>query len=250
VTEEHRTSGADDASGDDRPDEVVMPLEGHLEELRIRIIRAIVFFFVACLGCFAASDTLLALVIRTAPSQTFIFLSPLEPILVKLKMAVLCALMVALPYSLFEAWAFVRPGLKPAERRQSVLFVPPILLCFAAGAMFAYFVFLPVAVQFFLEMAGPGLEARFSIAQYTEFALMFMLLFGGLAELPLVLLFLGKVGLVSSRTLARKRPTVIVAIFVLAGIFTPPDWVSQVLVAIPVLLLFEAGLLALRLFGL
>ena len=239
-----------DDEGECWQDDKVMPIEGHLAELRARIIRSVGFFFLACILSFSFSDTILGLITRTAANQTFIFLSPLEPIMVKLKMAVLCGLILAIPSILFEAWAFISPGLKPDEQRYSFLFVPPILICFAMGALFAYFIFLPVAVTFFLQMAGPGLEAKLSIGQYTEFTLMFMLLFGILAELPLVLLFLGKVGLVSSDYLVQKRPTLIVAIFLFAGIFTPPDWVTQVLVAIPVLLLFEAGILALRIFGL
>ena len=245
-TDEQQSGSEEECWQDDK----VMPIEGHLEELRARIIRSVVFFFLACMFSFSFSDTILSLITRTAAGQTFIFLSPLEPIMVKLKMAVLCGVILSIPYILFEAWAFIRPGLKPDERRYSFLFVPPILICFSLGALFAYFIFLPVAVTFFLQMAGPGLEAKLSIGQYTEFTLMFMLLFGILAELPLVLLFLGKVGLVSSDYLIKKRPTLIVAIFLFAGIFTPPDWVTQVLVAIPVLLLFEAGILALRIFGL
>ena len=234
--------------GDD--DEPIMPIEGHLEELRTRIIRGIGFFFLACMLSFYLSDMLLALVVRTASDQSFIFLSPIEPIMVKLKISVLCGFVLAIPYVLFEAWAFVRPGLKPVERRYSLLFIPPIIVSFALGALFAYFIFLPVAIRLFLELAGPNLEAQFSIAQYTEFILMFMFLFGLLAELPLVLLFLAKIGLIDSKTLCEHRPTVIVSMFIISGLFTPPDWITQVFVAVPVVLLFELGIFLLRFFDL
>lgn len=230
-------------------DDVVMPLEGHLDELRTRLLRVAGFVVLASMACFAASDSILGLVTATAPGQRFIFLSPVEPIMVKLRLALLCGVGLAVPYALLEAWAFIRPGLRPAERRLSVLFVPPVLLCFAGGVALGWLVFLPVGVDFFVALAGPGLTAQFSIAAYTEFALTVLLVFGLMAELPLVLLFLGRVGLVTPETLTKHRGTVVVTIFLLAGLFTPPDWVSQVLVAIPLVLLYETGLLLVRCFG-
>lgn len=226
---------------------LIMTVEGHLDELRTRVLRSIAFLFVAVMGALYFSDEILLILTGSAPSSDFIYLSPVEPIMVKFRLSLLTGLMLLVPYCLIEVWAFARPGLKDIEKKLSIMFVPPILFSFVGGAFFAFSFLLPLAVSLSLRMAGPALEAKFSIAAYSEFVLMFMLVFGVIAELPVIMVLLGKTGLINSEMIARKRPGLIVTIFILAGFFTPPDWMTQLLVAIPLLLLFEAGLLGLRL---
>lgn len=256
---DHSLSDLDEFTADDSFDDVssgrssvkegplIMTVEGHLDELRTRVLRSIAFLFVAVMASLYFSDEILLLLTGSAPSSDFIYLSPVEPIMVKFRLSLLTGLMLLVPYCLIEVWAFARPGLKDIEKKLSIMFVPPILLSFVGGAFFAFRFLLPLAVSLSLRMAGPTLEAKFSIAAYSEFVLMFMLVFGVIAELPVIMVLLGKTGLISSEMIARKRPGLIVTIFILAGFFTPPDWMTQLLVAIPLLLLFEAGLLGLRL---
>jgi sec-independent protein translocase protein TatC len=225
---------------------LTMTVEGHLDELRIRVLRLIAFLFVAVTGALYFSDEILQLVTGSASSTDFIYLSPLEPVMVKFRLSLLTGFMLLIPYCLIEVWAFARPGLKDIEKKMSILFVPPILISFFGGAFFAFRFLLPLAVSLSQSMAGPTLEAKFSIAAYSEFVLMFMLIFGLIAELPVIMILLGKVGLINSEMIGRKRPGIIVAIFILAGFFTPPDCLTQLLVAIPLLLLFEAGFLGLK----
>jgi sec-independent protein translocase protein TatC len=221
-----------------------LTLEEHLEDLRRRLIVSLVIVVIATVFSYIFAKDLLAFLMR--PVSNLVFISPTEVFLTYLKLALFGGIFLSIPVLLFEIWQFISSGLKKAERKYILIFGPFSVLLFLAGATFAYFIVLPLGIKFLLSFAPENVQPMISVANYISFATMFFLAFGMVFEVPLMVLFFTKVGLVTPAFLSKNRKYVILLIFVAAAIFTPPDIVTQVLLAAPLLVLFEFSLLLSR----
>ncbi|MBI5814718.1 MAG: twin-arginine translocase subunit TatC [Nitrospinae bacterium] len=229
-------------------EEEKLPFTTHLEELRQRLIYCLVTVGVVFMAVYAVSGDIYQFV-RKPIGIDLVFLSPTEAFFVYLKLSIYVAVMISTPMLLYQAWEFVAPGLLAVERRYTGAFVVIGTLFFAIGAAFCYFAVLPIGLQFLIGYGGEGLKPMISVGNYLSFVFMFTLAFGIIFEMPLVIVFLASMGLVTPDWLAKQRSYFIVGDFVVAAILTPtPDVVSQLMMAVPMMILFEAGLFAARFF--
>jgi sec-independent protein translocase protein TatC len=220
----------------------------HLIELRDRLLRAIIGLLVAfvCLFPFANDIyTLLAhpLLAKLPKGGQMIATAVTTPFFVPMKVAMLVAVVVSLPYTLYQAWAFIAPGLYQHEKRFAIPVIVLSTLLFLVGMAFAYLLVFPVVFGFITGTAPEGVAVMTDIGNYLDFVITLFLAFGLAFEVPVVVVVLVKLGMVSVVTLKEIRPYVIVGAFVIGAIFTPPDVISQVMLAVPLWLLYEAGIL-------
>lgn len=227
-----------------------MTLIGHLSELRRRIMWAAISVVLATLGAFFFTDnviTLLKAPLKETPNAHIIFTTPGEGFGAYLQVALSLGIVVSLPFVLLQAVLFVAPGLTRKEKTYLYALLPASLISFAIGATFAYLVLIPPAIQFLVNFGSQIAEPFININAYIGTITRLLLYVGLIFELPLVIFFLAKVGVVNARWLSRKRKYVVVLIFVVAAIVTPtPDPINQLLVALPMIVLFEVGVLLAR----
>ncbi len=230
------------------------PFTAHLEELRSRLIKSFIAVTIGFLLSYAFKEKIfevltLPLIKVMNEGDHLIYTNLPEAFFTFLKAAFISGIMVASPYLLYQFWMFVAPGLYDKERRM----VLPILflstLFFLGGALFGYFVVFPLGFEFFLSFASDTIRPMPSMKEYLGFASKLLLAFGVAFELPLVLTFLARLGIVSVDMLKRYRKYAILLFFVAAAILTPPDVVSQVLMAVPMMLLYELSIFGARIFG-
>jgi sec-independent protein translocase protein TatC len=228
------------------------PLIAHLLELRARLLRALLGIALVFLplAVFFAQDlyTLLAapLLQLLPPGSTMIATEVASPFLAPLKLAAVAALVLAMPWVLYQVWAFVAPGLYRSEQRLVAPLLASSTLLFYAGIAFAYFVVLPLVFRFTLAFAPVGVTVMTDITHYLDFALALFIVFGLTFEVPVAIVLMVWSGFVTPAALASKREYVLVGVFVVAAVLTPPDVVSQVLMAVPTYLLYELGIVAAR----
>lgn len=221
----------------------------HLIELRDRllhIIAGVVVTFI-CLFPFANNIyTLLAhpLLSRLPRGGQMIATAVTTPFLVPMKVAMLAAVVISLPYTLYQLWGFVAPGLYQHEKRFAAPLIVLSTLLFLTGMAFAYFLVFPVVFGFITGTAPEGVAVMTDIGNYLDFVITLFLAFGIAFEVPVAVVLLVKLGVVQIATLKEVRSYVIVGAFVIGAIFTPPDVVSQIMLAVPLWLLYEAGILA------
>jgi sec-independent protein translocase protein TatC len=226
-----------------------MPFLRHLDELRRRLFRAAAAVGVGMVLAFVFSERIVAFLARPV-AVPLVFISPAEAFWANLKVAFVGGLMLGLPVVLYQTWKFVEPGLYPEERRLGGLFVLAGWILFLMGVAFCTFVVFPFAIKFLLGYKTEGLQPMLSIGMYIDFAVKFMLAFGLIFELPPVITLLARLGLVTPQVLAANRKYAVLGAFVLAAILTPtPDIFNQCLMAVPLMLLFELGVLCARWFG-
>lgn len=218
-----------------------MSLIGHMEELRRRLIVCVLTVLACSIFSYFYSDKILAILKRPFP-HSLVFIAPQEPFVITLKIALFGGIIFALPMIAYQAWQFISSGLKEKEKRYLFFYSPFSLLLFLSGASFAYFLVVPVGLRFLLSFGGGSLQPMISISKYLSFITLMILAFGIVFELPLVLMFLARIGVVSPQFLAKKRKVFIIAIFVLAAILTPPDVFTQILLAGPLLILYEVSI--------
>ena len=223
----------------------------HLIELRARLVRAIVAVLVVMLCLFPWAkeiySALAAPLLHALPKgATMIATDVTGTFFVPLKVTLMAAFLIALPYVLWQVWAFVAPGLYQHERRLAMPVLVSSFLCFLAGMAFAYFIVFPIAFGFFAGYAPAGVTMMTDIDKYLSFVLTMFIAFGITFETPVVVIVLVRFGIVSLEKLRAMRPYMIVGAFVIGAVFTPPDVVSQLLLAVPLWLLFELGLLLAR----
>jgi sec-independent protein translocase protein TatC len=221
----------------------------HLIELRTRLLRAVaglVLVFVALLPFANRLYALLALPLldKLPKGGQLIATEVASPFFAPLKLAFFVALVIAMPWLLYQLWAFVAPGLYKRERRLALPLLASALVLFYAGCAFAYFVVLPAVFTFLNKVTPVGVTMMTDISNYLDFVLVIFLAFGASFELPVALVILALLGWVTPKQLREWRGYAIVAIFVLAAVITPPDVVSQMLLALPMILLYEAGIIA------
>jgi sec-independent protein translocase protein TatC len=224
----------------------------HLGELRTRIVRGLIALLVGLVITFPLSQRIVDYLARPIQTtgNTLVFLAVTEAFWVQMKVALIAGLFLASPAILWQVWAFVAPGLYQHEKKYAVPFVIIGSLMFVAGGAFSLFVVTPYAINFLLSFARPGLQPMISIGSYIDFLLKFTLAFGLVFELPIGITLAARLGLVTPKTLARNRKYAILGSFVTAAILTPtPDAFNQVLMAGPLIILYEVGIVSARLFG-
>ncbi len=235
----------------------------HIEELRKRLIISIIFIAVGASAGFYFSEELLNIMefplrsrfqislhnpyiklITSSSPIKLVFLKPIEAIWTYLKLGLIAGLIIALPLVLYEIWLFIKPGLFPAERKYVRLFVAAAGIFFVIGGLFSFFIILPFAMKFLLSYGTSELVPMLSVEQYVDFCLQFILSFGLVFELPFVLLILSAIGIVSPKGLAENRRYAVVGAFILGAVLSPsPDVFNQTLVAVPLIVLYEVGIL-------
>jgi sec-independent protein translocase protein TatC len=226
-------------------------LISHLIELRQRLLKAVVAVFLCFIPCAFFSDKLFTLValplIRKMPEGTsMIATSLISPFMAPLKLALFVALFIAMPYVLFQVWAFVAPGLYKREKRFAIPLMVSSILLFYAGVAFAYFVVFPLMFSFLTTTAPTGVQVMTDITNYLDFVLLLFFAFGIAFEMPVATVLLASTGLVRVETMAKNRGYVLLGIFVIAAFLTPPDALSQTAMAVPMWLLYEVGIILSR----
>lgn len=223
----------------------------HLAELRTRLIRAMLAVALVCIPCLYYSETIfeflarpIAKVLPTGSSMVYIGLP--DPFFTYIKVALITALFITIPYVLFQLWLFIRPGLYQHERRLAGPFVIVTTLLFYSGAAFAFFLVFPAAFKFFVSFQSDLLKPMISIKEYVALVMSLMLAFGVVFETPIVVVLLGLLGLIQVSTLKKGRRYFVLIAFIIGAILTPtPDVVNQSLMAVPMIILYEFGIWAL-----
>ncbi|HOJ51694.1 MAG TPA: twin-arginine translocase subunit TatC [Syntrophales bacterium] len=230
-------------------EEEKMPLTSHLEELRKRLVRILIAVGVGFVVCYYVRDYLYYVITRPLVSvlpkgSHMIFTGLPEAFFVYMKICFFASLFLTSPFTFYQLWKFVSPGLYPHERRYVAPFVISSTFLFLLGIAFGYFIVLPPAFGFFVSFSTDFLKPMISFKEYLSFSLKLLFAFGLSFELPVLIYFLTKIGVVSSRLLKKQRRYAILIIFIIAAILTPsPDAFTQILMALPLLVLYELGII-------
>lgn len=236
-------SNTSDNGGKEHP----MSLLEHLGELRRRLIRCFIIIGVSFFICYGVADVLFRYLslplVKVMPADTkLIFTGVPEGFFVYLKVAFVAALFIASPYIFYQIWAFISPGLYDEEKR----YIWPLALSsaffFLGGSSFCYFVVFPFAFTFFMSYSTDTILAMPSLNEYLSFSLKLLIAFGLIFEMPLFAFFLAKMRLITAEKMRAVRKYAILAVFIIAAILTPPDVFSQILMAIPMLILYEISI--------
>ncbi|MBM4141150.1 MAG: twin-arginine translocase subunit TatC [Nitrospira sp.] len=249
--------------------DIRMPLTSHLSELRNRIIIALIAFSVGFIVAFIYSEDLfkfLTLPLRSDISfrlsppfvlmmeksikvPPLVFLAPAEAFWMHMKVSMITGLMISLPVIFLQLWKFISPGLLQKERKYVIPFVVITTVFFMLGALYCFFLVLPFAMGFLLTYKTGSMTPMISVGSYVDFCIKFILAFGLIFELPIAIIFFTRIGVVTPKTLAKNRKYAILIAFIAAAILTPtPDVFNQTLMAVPMIVLYEAGILISRIF--
>jgi sec-independent protein translocase protein TatC len=223
-------------------------LISHLLELRSRLIRALISVGIVALPCMYYSNMLFTYIaqplLRTLPKgATMISISVMAPLVTPFKLSMYVALVIAMPYVLYQIWAFIAPGLYRHERRFAVPLLVSSVLLFYAGIAFAYYVVFPLMFAFFTATAPTGVQMMTDMTQYLDFVLLLFVAFGLAFEIPVAIVLLVWTGLIRLQTLRKNRGYVLLGVFLQAAVITPPDVVSMTAMALPMYALYEIGIL-------
>ncbi len=223
------------------------PLIAHLIELRDRILRAMIAVLLIFAGLFYFSRDIYTIVARplmnALPEGTSMIATEVAaPFLVPFKLTLYVSILVAMPVILHQIWAFIAPGLYRNEKRLAIPLLISSVLLFYLGAAFAYFVVFPLIFTFFTGIAPEGVAIATDIGRYLDFVMKLFVAFGLAFELPIAIVLMVSAGVTTIESLREKRPYIIVGCFVVGMLLTPPDILSQTLLALPMWVLFELGL--------
>ncbi|TAL27453.1 MAG: twin-arginine translocase subunit TatC [Nitrospirae bacterium] len=260
-----------EVGSDSQPDEK-MPLTEHLGELRRRILISLTALLAAFAVAFNYSEEIFKGLIfplkyslsfsmqnpfvriisheKIAQGTKLVFLAPAEAFWMSMKVSFVAGLLPALPIIFYQLWKFISPGLMPKEKKYALPFIVSATGLFMVGAAFCFFIVLPFAMEFLLTYKlGDVLMPMLSVGQYVDFCLKFILAFGIIFELPIIIIFSTRMGIVTPKTLAKNRKYAVLIAFIVAAALTPtPDAFNQVLMAVPIIILYEAGILISRIF--
>mgnify|MGYP001774172927 CR=1 FL=1 len=232
------------------------PLVSHLAELRRRLIIALVTWLIGFAACYHKAEWLFEQISQPVQQalpegSSLVFIHATEPFFAYLKVAALAGFIVTLPVILWQVWMFVSPGMYKHERRMAIPFVLFSCLCFGTGTYFGFVYVFPVIFTFLINfgLAAGDVHAMLSMGAYLSMAIHLLLAFGVVFELPIVLVFLARIGLVDYQWLARQRRYAFLLGFIVGAILTPPDLFSQISIALPFILLYEIGIWGARLVG-
>ncbi len=232
---------------EERQEEKVMTLTEHLEELRQRLIKSLLAVAAATALSFFFIDPVMGLLIRLSGGHKVVALSPAETFMTTMKVALFSGVALAMPVLIYQLLRFLAPGLTRQERRLVLTAVPFVFGFFLAGVAFGYFVLIPAALQFLLGFGSQYVDNQLRISDFLSFVTTFLLAVGGMFETPVVIFAAVKLGLISRKRLASYRRYVFLLSFVLGAIITPTgDPLNMTLLALPIYLLYELGLLLAR----
>ena len=236
------TSGT--ATEENSSTERVMPFLEHLEELRQRLLKAILSVVLFTIGSYFISKQLMKILVSPYPNkdEKLIFLAPTENFMVHIKVALFAGIILSLPVIFYQLWKFVAPGLYKKEQKYVPMIVFFSTFSFMVGALFCYFIIIPYGLNFLLNFNTEQFEASIQIKEYLKFVTLLILVFGVIFELPLLSFFITKMGIVTPEFLRTKRRYGIVTIFIFAAVLTPPDVFTQVCLAGPLILLYEISI--------
>ncbi|WP_174406142.1 twin-arginine translocase subunit TatC [Desulfovibrio subterraneus] len=231
-----------------------MTLVQHLDELRKRLKYIALAAIVGCLACYGFAEELFNLLVapmvRFMPEQSsFIFTAPQEAFLTYLKVAALAGIFLTSPYIFYQVWAFIAPGLYEEERKYIVPVAVFSALFFVGGASFGYFVVFPAAFEFFMSFNNEHIQAMLKLDEYLSFSIKLLLAFGFVFEMPLFALVLSRIGILTADMMRKVRRFAVLGAFVVGAILTPPDVFSQLLMAGPLLVLYEVSIIVASVFG-
>jgi len=228
-------------------------LMDHLIELRDRLLHMVLAILVVFLALFAFSDDIFTLaaapLLKLMPAGTSMIATGVtSPFLVPFKLVMMLSVLLTIPYLLHQIWSFIAPGLYSHEKKLAAPLLISSVVLFYCGIAFAYFVIFPILFGFFIGIAPQGVAVMTDIGQYLDFIIAIFLAFGIAFEVPVATFLLVAAGITTPDKLAAKRPYIIIGAFVIGMVLTPPDVISQSLLAVPIWLLFELGLFMSRLF--
>jgi sec-independent protein translocase protein TatC len=229
-----------------------MPFMEHLGELRVRIMRALYGLLAGTVIALPFSERIVDWLARpvTKLGYDLVFTAPAEAFWVQMKVGLIAGVFIAAPVILWQVWAFIAPGLHQHERKYAMPFVLIGSVMFVLGGAFSLYVVTPYALTFLLSYARPGLKPMITLENEVDFLLKFTLAFGAVFELPLALTLLARMGVVTARMLAKNRKYAILGAFIAGAILTPtPDAFNQALMAGPLIILYEVGIVSARIFG-
>ena len=224
-----------------------MTVAGHLNELRRRLFWIAAAFIGASLLCFLFIQKFVDVALAMSPGFSFVYLSPSELFTSYLKLSFILGLVFSSPFILWQIWAFIQPGLTEEEGKSALSAIIAGFVFFLVGAVFCFVVVLPITLQFFYNFNGSkDITASISFNNYMNFVLGMLVAFGAVFEMPVLSYLLARLGLVKPEWLVAGRKYAILVVFILAAIITPPDVVSQLMTAIPMLGLYEISILVTR----
>ncbi len=223
-----------------------LPLVTHLTELRDKLLRALLAVLVVFICLFPFANQIYAFVSEPLrallpPGATMIATEVASPFFTPFKLSLVTAVFLAMPYVLYQAWSFIAPGMYKHEKRLAIPLLASSVLLFYAGSAFAYYVVFPLIFAFFTSVAPQDITIMTDINSYLNFVLKLFFAFGLAFEIPIVAILMIWAGITTAEALAKKRPYIIVGCFIFGMLLTPPDIISQSLLAIPMWLLFEIG---------
>ena len=236
----------------DNPTDERMSFTSHLEELRTRLIRVLAAVGIGFLACYGFKDWLFKIITKpladVLPAKSFMIYTGMpEAFFIYMQIAFFASLLLTGPYCLYQVWKFISPGLLPGEKKYVLPFVLVSSTLFICGVLFGYFLVLPPAFQFFVSFSSDFLKPMFSLKEYLSLSLKFLLGFGVSFQLPVFLFFMTKIGIVNARMLSKQRRYAILIIFIVAAVLTPsPDALTQTLMALPLMVLYEVGIVVSR----
>ena len=239
----------DDSEDDETEDDEAegnMSILRHLEELRTRIIRSLIAIAVGSGVSYFFIDEIMHCLTLPTGGKLY-YLQPAEAFFTYIKIAIFAGFLLALPVVFYQAWKFILPALTVRERTVIGILVPSSVLLFFGGLAFSFFLVLPAALQFFMGFGSESLQPMFTLHQYFDFVLAFILPFGAVFELPLVVIVFAKLGFIGSEFLQSKQRIVIFLSFVIGAVISPtPDIFTQSMIAVPLILLYELSYLVVR----
>ena len=222
-----------------------MSVVDHLSELRMRLVVAIVAIIICTLGAYYYVEDILQILV--APAGKLYYTKPTEAFFTYMKISLVAGCIISSPVWFYQLWAFIVPALSKGEKKVTFMVVPTAVTLFVVGILFSYYLVLPMAIQFFIGFGTDELQPLFSIGQYIDFVIAFVLPFGITFELPLILIALGMMGILSSNRLRQYRKMFILVAFVVGAAISPtPDMLSQTMIAGPMILLYEISYGVLR----
>lgn len=222
-----------------------MSIVDHLSELRMRLVVAIVAIIICTLGAYYYVEDILQILV--APAGKLYYTKPTEAFFTYMKISIVAGCIISSPIWFYQLWAFIVPALSKGEKKVTFMVVPTAVTLFVVGVLFSYYLVLPMAIQFFIGFGTDELQPLFSIGQYIDFVIAFILPFGITFELPLILIALGVIGILSSERLRQYRKMFILLAFIIGAAISPtPDMLSQTMIAGPMILLYEISYGVLR----
>lgn len=222
---------------------VEQSLFGHLGELRKKLIVCIITVLITTVISIIYVDRLRWILIRPVENLELVFLYPAEAIMANIRLGFISGIVLAMPVILYQVMSFVLPALYKKEKKIIIPVVGIMVLFFALGVSFSYFIVFPITLHFFLKFASESLKPMFTVSNYISFATNFNFAFGIIFQTPIIFYVLGHFKIISSRFLQKQRKYAYLLIFIIGAVLTPPDIVSQIMMACPLILLFELGVI-------